>query len=102
MKMEEGEKLQNHLVKFENLVSKIQSNQPDQDGVPVEMNDEDKICYLFMTLPDLFDSYIDSLEGASEHGKLSYDYVKQKLLGYEEKKTAEKDQNVEKEDSAAF
>ncbi|CAG7717828.1 unnamed protein product, partial [Allacma fusca] len=93
MKMKPDENLKTHLVKFENLIRTMQTGSE-------EIKEDDKICYLFMSLPDKYENYIESLEGASETGKMTYDYVVRKLKNFNEKKNAGKEENGE--NSAVF
>lgn len=75
MKCGQSESLENHFVRFEEVVRELKS-------VGANLEDSDIVCHLLLTLPQSFDPIVTALETV-DASKLTLDFVKGKLLDHE-------------------
>lgn len=73
-----NEPLQQYLIKFSSIIS-------DLEAIDVKVDEEDQICYLLSSLPKEYDPVITSIETMASEKKLSFDFVKARLLDAETK-----------------
>lgn len=90
MRYDERERLQEHFLKFDQLVREIK-------GAGARMEEEDVICHLMLTMPESYDAVTTAMEAVSEN--LTLDMVRRKYLDVEAKRRGQR-QEVEKEETA--
>lgn len=78
LKMKENEQLENHLLKFNKIVRQLKA-------VGANMEDEDVICQLLLSLPKTFDQVVTALETMKAED-LTMEFVKGRLLDCELKR----------------
>lgn len=93
LKLQEGETMRNHLVRFDDLIRQLRVS-------GAELKEPDMVLTLFGTLPERYDPLITALENLGDDN-LTLDVVKQRLLG-EEVKQLERQQDSTIEKSTAF
>ncbi|CAH2108821.1 unnamed protein product [Euphydryas editha] len=86
MKATSCEKLQDHFLKFDNIISSLEST-------GATLKDNDKVCHLLLTLPSEYDTVITTLETIDT--VLTVDFVKSRLLDAELKLKGIKSTSVE-------
>lgn len=91
MRFIEGEKLQEHFLRFDQLVREIK-------GAGAKMEEEDVICHLMLTMPQSYDAVTTAMEAVSE--KLTMDLVRRKYLDVEAKRKGQRQESETEE--AAF
>lgn len=91
LKYDEGQGLSSHFVKFDGLTR-------DLEAAGAQLKVEDKISYLYLTLPPRFDAVTTALENMEN---LTMEVVKSRLLGEEIKQQGREKQPVESS-SVAF
>ena len=74
---QENERLQDHFLRFDKLVREIK-------GADAQMDEEDVICLLMLTMPSSYDAVTTAMEAVSE--KLTMDLVRRKYLDVEAKR----------------
>ncbi|CAH0731214.1 unnamed protein product, partial [Brenthis ino] len=79
-----NEPLETYLIKFSSIVNDLQA-------IEVKIDDEDKICYLLSSLPKEYDPVITSIETMATEKRLTFDFVKARLLDAETKIITNKD-----------
>ncbi|RVE44040.1 hypothetical protein evm_011338 [Chilo suppressalis] len=70
--------LQNHFFTFDKLVA-------DLEATGCIIDQSDKVCHLFLTLPEQYDTVITTLETMTEEKELTLDFVKARLMDAEMK-----------------
>lgn len=91
MRFNENEKMQEHFLRFDQLVREIK-------GAGAKMEEEDVICHLMLTMPDSYDAVTTAMEAISEN--LTMDLVRQKYLDVEAKRRGQ--QIVAETEDTAF
>lgn len=81
MRFSEGEKLQEHFLRFDQLVREIK-------GAGAKMEEEDVICHLMLTMPPSYDAVTTAMEAVSE--RLTMDLVRRKYLDVEAKRRGQR------------
>lgn len=76
MKYNEAEKLKDHIVSMERIFSLLKD-------AGTEVSEEEKVNYILLSMPKSYDGIITALETVED---LKLDFVKNRLLGEEEKK----------------
>ncbi|CAB3249247.1 unnamed protein product [Arctia plantaginis] len=79
-------KMGEYLYKFESLIREL-------ENLDKKVDEEDKICYLLMGLPESYNTVITAIETISE--KVTLDFVKTRLLDEELKKVTSNTQEPE-------
>lgn len=74
LKCDENEKLQDHFIKFDGLIR-------DLESTGNQLEEDDKVCHLLLTLSQKYETVITVLE--TTEAKLTVDFVKSKLLDAE-------------------
>lgn len=90
MRYQENDRLQDHFLRFDKLVREIK-------GAGAQMDEEDVICHLMLTMPSSYDAVTTAMEAVSE--KLTMDLVRRKYLDVEAKRRGQQQEEVEE---AAF
>lgn len=76
LKCTKESKLQDHYLKFENILDEIES-------IGETMAETDKVCHLLLTLPNEYENVITSIETMSSEKEITLDFVKARLLDAE-------------------
>lgn len=77
MKLESGNSLESHFIKFEEVVRELKS-------VGAKLDETDIVCHLLLTLPKSLDPIVTALE-TLDSNKLTLEFVKGRLLDHEMK-----------------
>lgn len=77
MRYQENDRLQDHFLRFDKLVREIK-------GAGAQMDEEDVICHLMLTMPSSYDAVTTAMEAVSE--RLTMDLVRRKYLDVEAKR----------------
>lgn len=91
MRYQENERLQDHFLRFDKLVRDIK-------GAGAQMEEEDVICHLMLTMPSSYDAVTTAMEAVSD--RLTMDLVRQKYLDVEAKRRGQ--QQEEEVNESAF
>ena len=75
MRFREGDRLEDHFLRFDKLVRGIK-------GAGAKMDEEDVICHLMLTMPESFDAITTAMEAVT----LTMDLVRKKYLDVEAKR----------------
>lgn len=81
MRFSENDRLQEHFLRFDQLVREIK-------GAGAKMEEEDVICHLMLTMPESYDAVTTAMEAVSE--KLTMDLVRRKYLDVEAKRKGQR------------
>lgn len=77
MRFREGDRLEEHFLRFDKLVREIK-------GAGAKMDEEDVICLLMLTMPESYDAITTAMEAVTEN--LTMDLVRKKYLDVEAKR----------------